>query len=317
MLTKNNNSLLILSEHATTYGNLLGAAGLPDLKISACTTVEEALTKAREANIVLGDPDLLQKILPAMDRLEWAQSTWAGVTPLMEEQCRKDYLLTNVKGVFGPIMAEYVICYMLMHERNVLQCYVLQQEMQWKMPRPGLLRGKRVGIMGIGSIGGAIAKTAKFFSMYTSGYSRTSSSAAFIDQMFGPDQLLEFVRDLDYLIAVLPDTPLTHHLINSAVFNNMRSEAVFINVGRGSVVDDSSLIEALRHKKIAGAVLDVFSQEPLPETHPFWKTERVFITSHTAALSYPEDIAPLFIDNYRQFAEGKPLKYQVDFARGY
>lgn len=317
MLHTKDNTLLILSQFATAYADIVNAADLPDLKISAFTTVEEALARAGEVNILLGAPDLLQKILPVMDRLEWAQSTWAGVSPLMGESCRKDYLLTGVKGVYGPIMAEYAICYMLMHERNALQGFALQQKKQWKMPRPSLLRGKRVGIMGVGSIGTAIAEAAKFFKMHTSGYSRTSSPRASIDQMFGPDQLLEFARDLDYLISVLPDTPHTTHLLDTAVFNAMKPDAVFINVGRGNVVDESALVEALRRKKIAGAVLDVFQQEPLPKTHPFWETAGLIITSHTAALSYPEDIAPLFIDNYHRFAAGDSLKYQVDFARGY
>lgn len=317
MIQTKTNTLLILSVQAAAYAKIINASGLPDLQLNAVKTVDDALAMAGEANIILGDPDLLGKVLPAMERLEWVQSTWAGVTPLTGKNCRKDYLLTGVKDVFGPVMAEYVICYILMHERSALQCLAAQQRKQWKMPRPGLLRGKRAGIMGVGSIGTAIAEAAKFFKMHTSGYSRSSSPRAFIDQMFGADQLLKFVGDLDYLISVLPDTPNTTHLINRSVFNAMKPEAVFINVGRGNAVDENGLVEALNSKEIAGAVLDVFQEEPLPKTHPFWATEGLIVTSHKAALSYPEDIAPLFIDNYRRFAAGSPLKYQVDFAKGY
>jgi phosphoglycerate dehydrogenase-like enzyme len=317
MIPTKGNSLLILSRRAIAYADIIHAADLPDLKISAFETVEGALSRAGDVNILLANPDQLRKILPATDRLEWAQSTWAGVTPLIGKDCRKDYLLTGVKDVFGPIMAEYVLCYMLMHERNALQCFELQQMKQWKMPKPGLLGGKRVGIMGVGSIGTAIAGAAKFFNMHTSGYSRTRSPRAFIDQMFAPDQLFDFVRDLDYLISVLPATSCTTHLIDSAVFKAMKPEAVLINVGRGNVVDEDALVNALNHKEIAGAVLDVFQQEPLPKPHPFWETAGMIITSHKAALSSPEDIAPLFIDNYRRFAAGKPLEYEVDFSRGY
>jgi phosphoglycerate dehydrogenase-like enzyme len=311
------NDLLILSPQAIAYADIIHASGFLDLNISQCKTVDDALARAGEANIILGDPDLLRKILPAMDRLEWAQSTWAGVNLLTGKDCRKDYLLTGVKDVFGSVMAEYVICYILMHERNVFQCFASQQKKQWKMPRPGLLRGKRVGIMGVGAIGTAIAEAAKFFKVHTSGYSRTPSPRAFIDQVFEPGQLLEFVEDLDYLISVLPDTPNTTHLINGPVFSAMKPEAVLINVGRGNAVEENGLVEALNSKEIAGAVLDVFQEEPLPKAHPFWETEGMIVTSHKAALSYPEDIAPLFIDNYRRFAAGRPLKYQVDFAKGY
>lgn len=317
MIQTKSNILLILSPHATTYSDIIDTAGLPDLTINAFDTAEGALSCATEANILLGEPDQLKEILHKTDRLEWAQSTWAGVTPLTGKGCRRDYQLTCVKDVFGPIMAEYVICYLLMHERKALQCFALQQQKQWKMPMPGQLRGKRAGIMGVGSIGTAIAESAKLFNMLTSGYSPTPSPRSFIDQMFGADQLLEFVSDLDYLIAVLPDTPSTTHLIDASVFKAMKPEAVLINVGRGNVIDESALVDALRHKEIGGAVLDVFQQEPLPKAHPFWETEGLIITSHKAAFSYPEDVAPLFIDNYRRFAAGKPLKHQVDFTKGY
>lgn len=317
MKDKKHNTLLILSPHAATYADIIQAAGLMDLTMYPFETIKDASSRAKDANILLGEPELLQKTLPAADRLEWAQSTWAGVAPLTGQDCRKDYQLTCVKDVFGPIMAEYVLCYMLMHERKVLQCYALQQAKQWKMPTPGLLRGKRAGVLGAGSIGVAIAKAAKFFNMQTRGFCRTPSPREHIDQMFGPDQLLEFARDLDYLIAVLPATPHTTQLIDTSVFRAMKPEAVFINVGRGNVVDEYSLVDALHNKEIASAVLDVFQQEPLPQSHPFWQTERLIITSHKAAFSSPKDIAPLFIDNYRRFAAGKPLKHLVDFMRGY
>lgn len=311
------NLLLILSRDAESYSEIIHDAHLPDLKISAFDSVNRAQSNSKEANILFGDPDLLQQLLPAMERPEWVQSTWAGVNLLTIKGCRRDYLLTGVKDVFGPMMAEYVICYMLMHERGALRRYSLQLKKQWDHSSPGLLRNKRVGIMGVGSIGGAIASTAKFFSMYTSGYSRDPYPREFIDIMFGQDQLLEFVHDLDYLISVLPHTPDTAHIINSSLFKAMKKDALFINVGRGSVVDESALIDALNRNEIAGAVLDVFEQEPLPQSHPFWNTPGVIITSHTAALSSPRDIAPLFIENYRRFVMNRPLKYQINFDRGY
>ena len=317
MINKKEKLLLILSHHAKAYADLIHSAELPDLKLSAFDNVTEALPRAGDANILLGGPNLLEKILPAAKRLEWAQSTWSGVSPLTGKGCRRDYLLTGVKDLFGPVMAEYAICYILMHERKVLQCFELQQKKEWKMPTPGLLRGKSLGIMGVGSIGTAIAEKAKSFNMLTRGYARTSSPRTFIDQIFGPAQLLEFVGGLDYLISVLPDTVDTAHLIDISVFKAMKPEAIFINVGRGNAVDEDALVNALNGKEIAGAVLDVFQQEPLPKSHPFWETPGLLITSHKAALSYPEDIATLFIDNYHRFKEGNPLRYQVNFDKGY
>ncbi len=352
--TPSRNTLLILSQDAAAYESLVREAKLPQLSIAAFNTVEDAKSQAKAANILFGDPDLLQKILPEMAGLEWAQSTWAGVTPLTSHGCRKDYILTGVKGIFGPMMAEYVMGYLLAHERSLLSRYNNQLKRLWDKRKPGQLKGKTIGIMGVGDIGTTIAKRASQFGMKCFGYARhispnglfespsyhltpwpplhkwrgeidegfhgslyPSGHGALFDRIFGSDQLMEFVKGVDYLVSILPDTPATTHLLNASLFKAMKPEALFINVGRGNVVDEMALVTALRQKEIAGAVLDVFQEEPLPREHPFWETPGVIITSHTAALSFPEDIAPIFIENYRGFVAHARLNFQVDFDKGY
>ena len=311
------NNLLILSHNAHKYARLIADAGLPNLKITPAIKVDEADVMASQQNILLAPPDLAYEILPAMTNLEWIQSTWAGVNKLLEEGCRKDYLLTGVKGVFGPIMSEYVFCYILMHARKALQCHDLQKERKWEMPMPSLLRGRKIGIMGVGSIGVAIAQTAKHFDMVTYGYSKSATAKAEIDRMFKPEEILDFVDGLDYLVTILPQTPNTNKLIDRTVLKAMKSDAVLINVGRGNVLDERALIEALNSKEIAGAVLDVFQEEPLPQSHPLWNTTGVIITSHKSALTYPEGIAPIFIDNYKRFMAREELQFCIDFEKGY
>jgi phosphoglycerate dehydrogenase-like enzyme len=115
----------------------------------------------------------------------------------------------------------------------------------------------------------------------------------------------------------MPNTSETCSLVNREVFNELSPSAVFINPGRGNVVDEAALVDALTSGRIAGAVLDVFNQEPLPRDHPFWTTPRLLITSHTAALSQPSMLAPLFLDNFARFAAGLSPQYIVDFERGY
>jgi len=105
--------------------------------------------------------------------------------------------------------------------------------------------------------------------------------------------------------------------VNGTLLNALPAQAVFINVGRGNAVDESALVRALNEGKIAMAILDVFDQEPLPEDHPFWTTRNLYMTFHTSAISYPLDLTKLFVENYGLYLEGKPLKYQVDFERGY
>lgn len=312
------NKLLILSKDAIEYSNIINDVDLKQLEIYAFEDFEKIKTVCDKVNIVLGDPDLLQQALPELDRLQWAQSTWAGVRPLAKQDCRKDYILTGIKDIFGPIMSEYVICYMLMNERKALRRFASQQKKIWDTTAPGELRNKSIGILGVGSIGMSIARTAKFFQMKTKGYSRSPVSCKFIDEGYDhSDSLLDFVQDLDYLVSILPDTPATNCLLDKSIFKAMNPQALLINVGRGNVLDESALVEAVNEGYISGAVLDVFKEEPLPKTHPFWDTPGILITAHTAAMSFPEDIAPIFIENYRRFQSGKQLKYVVDLNLGY
>lgn len=315
-MKQQNNRLLILSKDAERYLELIKRGKLPNLTMVTSSDVEEAKSLCAECDIIFGEPGLIRHVLPYASQLQWLQSTWAGITTLLGAGDRHDYQLTGVKEVFGPQMSEYVFCYMLMHERQVWARYQSQLERQWEQTASGTLQRKVIGILGVGSIGAHLAQTAKYFGMRTKGYTRRSTSCEWIDEYYHGD-LVEFVADLDYLVSVLPNTSDTEHMINQTVLSAMKSSAILINVGRGNAIDESALIDALNEQKIAGAVLDVFQQEPLPETHPFWSTPNVTITSHTSALSFPEDIAPIFIDNYRRFIKGDPLNYQIDFERGY
>ena len=310
-------SLLILSRHAPDYRRIVEAARLPDLEIRSAADPEHVVATAGEYDLAFGEPSLLREILPAMTALRWLQATWAGVEPLLDPALRRDYILTNARGVFGGLMAEYVFAYVLAHERLLLRKHASQQERRWDHEAPGTLRGKLIGIVGIGSIGAALARTAKHFGMRVHGYTRASETCADVDAYFHGAARLAFANDLDYLVTVAPDTPDTRHLIDAVFLSALPRRAVLVNPGRGSTVDEAALASALRDGRLAGAVLDVFQTEPLPADHELWRAPNVLITSHTAALSQPDDIAPVFIDNYGRWVRGEALKYQVDFARGY
>jgi phosphoglycerate dehydrogenase-like enzyme len=230
---------------------------------------------------------------------------------------RRDYILTNARGVFGELMSEYVFGYMLAHEKGIFERFKAQQARKWDRFESGLLRGKTLGLLGVGSIGAHLAGTATHFGMTVWGYTRGSESNGQVDRYFHGDDLLKFAQGLDYLAVILPRTKDTDKIVNADLLDALPLHAILINVGRGNAVDESALVEALEQEKIAGAVLDVTEQEPLPENHPFWTTKNLLLTFHTSALSYPEDITRLFIENYRLYIEGKLLKYEVDFERGY
>jgi phosphoglycerate dehydrogenase-like enzyme len=301
--------LLILSSDAESYRHLIAAEKLPDLNWASAP--------ASDVDIVLAEPSLIGPALASLPALSWVQSIWAGVEPLLDPALRRDYILTNARGVFGGLMSEFMIGYMLLHERGMLQKLKAQRNNIWDDADTGTLRGKTIGLLGVGSIGSEIAHTAKFFGMTVRGYTRESETSTQVDRYFHGKNILKFADGLDYLVSILPNTKDTRKIINADLLNALPPHAFFINVGRGQAVDETALIEALNRNRIAGAVLDVFEKEPLPKDHPFWTTPNLLMTFHTSAPSLPEDITKVFIENYKLFIEGKPLKYQVNFERGY
>lgn len=299
---------MILSRDADKYRQLVESSQLPNLELT---------TDRGACDIILGEPKLIRKVLSDLSALKWIQSVYAGVEPLVEPAQRRDYILTNARAVFGELMSEYVFAYLLFHEKKILERIKAQQSLQWERPDSGLLRGKTIGLLGIGSIGAHLAGTAKHFGMKVRGFTRESESSTQVDRYYHGNDLHTFVDGLDYLVCVLPNTNETNKIVDANLLNALPSHAIFINVGRGNAVDESALVDALNEGKIATAVLDVFEKEPLPKDHPFWTTPNLYMTFHTSAISYPEDITKLFIENYRLYIEGKPLRFVVDFERGY
>ena len=313
-------TLLILSRLAQDYHSLVESAHLPDLEIVSTHDPAEAAARAAPFDLAFGEPALLRQVMPSLSGVRWIQSTWAGVEPLLDPALRRDYVLTNARGVFGPQMSEYVFAYLLAHERKIFEKQASQAAGRWDQTPPTRLRGKQIGLLGVGTIGADLARTAKHFGMRVKGYTRASESSADVDEYFhGPlaGCAAAFGADLDYLVSVMPDTSATRHLVDDRLLRALPARAIFVNPGRGGVVDESALASALQEGRLAGAILDVFETEPLPADHVFWRMPNVRITAHTAALSAPPDIAPIFIDNYRRLLRGEPLLYRVDFARGY
>ncbi|MEO8354333.1 MAG: D-2-hydroxyacid dehydrogenase [Chloroflexota bacterium] len=300
--------LIILSHDKDEYQRLIEAANLPDLKF---------VTDPSQADIVIGEPKAIRDALPLLSQPKWIQAIYAGVEPLVDPAQRRDYVLTNARGVFGELMSEYVFGYMLFLEKKILERIQSQEAREWQRSESGVLRGKTIGLLGVGSIGAHLAGTAKHFGMNVKGFTRESETSTQVDRYYHGNDLLKFADGLDYLVSVLPRTKGTNKIIDAALLRALPGHAVFVNVGRGNSVDESALLKALNDGKLAAAVLDVFDREPLPVDHPFWNTPNLYMTFHTSAISYPEDITRLFVENYHLYLKGQPLKYVVDFERGY
>jgi phosphoglycerate dehydrogenase-like enzyme len=179
----------------------------------------------------------------------------------------------------------------------------------WERWPASLLEGKKLGILGIGVIAEALAPKCKALGMTVVGITSTKRTVTGFDRVFGRDELLIAVRDVDYLVALTPYSPATHHIVNAAVLSAMKPGSYFINLARGGIVDEEALIKALESRLIAGAALDVFNHEPLPDDHPFWTMKNVIVTPHLGGFydGYADRALPVVEENIRRFLAGDTM----------
>ncbi|CAD5261468.1 D-2-hydroxyacid dehydrogenase [Alteromonas sp. 38] len=287
------------------------------LNICQAVTTSEQINPD-EVEVLLADPNLAAKVIDQCTGLKWCQSTWAGNAPLINLD-KSDYILTGVKGVFGNLMREYVFAYLLQYARNI-PAFAHNQNHQppiWEESPRAPLTGKTLGILGAGSIAKALIPVAKSFEMKVIGLSRSGQAVGGFDDVYSATDLLKFAQEADHVVNLMPDTPATTGVLNQAFFGALKPHSVFINAGRGSAVINDALLNALNNGTLQAAVLDVFTQEPLPKEHPFWTHPKVVVTAHTAAVSSPEDVAGVFITNAIRYMANEPLYYQFNFNKGY
>ena len=181
-----------------------------------------------------------------------------------------------------------------------------QDRHKWDRFPARLLKDKTVGIFGVGAIAEALAPKCKAFGMTVVGISSTKREVAGFDRMYGRDELERAVREVDYLVLLTPYSPATRGIVGAKTFSAMKPTSYLVNLARGGVVDEEALIKALEQGQIAGAALDVFNQEPLPEDHPFWTMEKVLITPHLGGFydTYPAYALPVVEENLRRFLAG-------------
>lgn len=308
--------VLIAEQDYAVYAQLLREAA-PDLDVCTSGDSAELAQLANDCPVWLGQPDLLATLLRQGHSPQWLQSTWAGIKPLLADGLQRGYRLTRAVGIFGQVMAEYMLTYMLGHEREVLGRLVSQVERKWDNRAGRSLQGRRVLVVGTGDIGQSVADFLKPFGVKLYGIARTPRSQAPFIEVAAMSELGRLVGEVDYVLNLLPDTPETHDLYDAALFARFNPEALFINAGRGVAVVDGDLVEALKQGHLAGAVIDVCRQEPLPQRHPFWTAWGLLLTGHSSAPTSPTAMVQVFIENLRAWQQGQPLRGEVDFVRGY
>jgi len=299
-----------------------GLDRLPGLEIRVAASPAEAVDLASWPDVFFGaglGPDTLLK----MPRLRWVQWLWAGVDTLMSSPsfaravAGGDLRLSRAVGVFGRSMAEYVLTWCLCLAWDVPRGLEAQRVKLWQRFRPALIEGRRLGVAGLGDIGSEIARLAGLLGLSVTGLCRSGRSVAPVERVFRPQELVEFVSELDYFVLALPLTTETRGMISAPVLAAMKPTAALINVGRGALIDEEALITALRAGRPGRAVLDVVSTEPLPASSELWTISNVFITPHIAGVSRPEDVVPLFGENLERYIGALPLLGEVSGENGY
>jgi len=310
---------------------------IPD-DMSFVQTRDEVTIKqlAREIEIFAGyfDPDWLLE----MPRLRWVQSWGAGVNWLMHSPPLREapFILTNAVGVHAVPISEHVFALILAFGRKIPNALAAQDRVVWariKHPTEAQetpfafswdnlveLANQTILVMGVGAIGERVAKLAQAFDMRVIGMRRNPEKASpYVDEMIGPDQLLESFSKSDFIVNTLPLTSETKQLLGTDEFAAMKTSAFLVNIGRGWTVDERALIRALGNSTIAGAGLDVFEEEPLPDNSPLWAMSNVMITSHYAGATsrYHERALAIFLDNLKRFQNGYQLRNVVDKRQGY
>ena len=292
---------------------------LPGRKIRALNNKADLAASIAEIEVifVFRPP---REVWSGARRLRLIQTIGAGVDTLLPaSDLPAEVRITNARGIHGAQMSEHALAMMLAFAKQLPQVLVNQRMKRWQWFAPLSLEGKTCSILGMGTIGRLVAERAKQFGMRVIGLQRQPKAFKHADEVLPPEQLQRAVQQADYLVVILPKTPRTLHLLDAKVLADLRLDAVLINMARGGIVDETAVANMLREGRLRGAALDVFAEEPLPESSDLWMVPNLIITPHVAGLvpDYLDRILKIFIDNLKRLEDGKPLINEIDRARGY
>lgn len=299
-------NLLILEQLAEEYKKALGPK-FPEVVIHAVRKEEEVGKFIEQADILLAIR-ISDELLKRASKLQWIHALTTGVDYIVNlPSLKREMIITSTRGIHGPQVSEMAFLLMLALNRNLPQVIRNQDRKIWERWPGKLLWKKRVGILGVGVIGEEIARKCKAFGMEVFGIDIVKRKIDSIDVFYGPEDIVEVARKVDYFIIVAPYTPQTEKMVDSKVLSAMKPTAFLINLGRGEIVDEEALINILRSGRIAGAGLDTYCQEPLPPDHPFWEMKNVIVSPHVAGMSdvYVEQALTIFEENLRRFLKGE------------
>ena len=313
--------ILLWTDSTAAYLDAIKAAGLAGrVAIDTLARKEKpsaeqlARTEALMAYVVPSG------VLPAMPKLRWVQAMTAGVEHwLAMPDLPKNLVLTCARGTHRESMPENIVGALLYVAKPYAQAVENQKQRKWVQKPAPPLTGKTLGILGLGAIGQDVARVAALLGLRVIGTRRRPQPMDGVAEVFPPERTPEVLAQSDFVLLLLPSTPQTDDLIDAERLAMMKPTAWLLNFGRGQLIVDDDLVAAVKGKKIAGAMLDVYRQEPLPAEHPFWTTDGIIVLPHIGGPHPRRDqiVARLFVDNLARFLDGRPLKEVVDREAGY
>ncbi len=293
----------------------------PRVKAVAAHTDEDLLREIREAEVVYGR--LPRAPFLEAGKLRWVQSIGVGFeTMLYPEMIESDVVITNTAGAFDAAMAEQALAFMLAHARGLMRYERDRKDRIWDRHTDTVfqIHGKTACVLGLGSIGRSIAARLNALGLaVTAVDAQVTTPPTGVERLYRADELLHAIADADYVVVALPQTENTTGLIDETCFSRMKESAFLVNIARGPIVNEADLVRALQEKRIAGAGLDVFEEEPLPDSSPLWDMPNVLFAPHSAGYS-PEgrgNILRIFKENLRRYLAEEPLMNVVDKHKGY
>jgi phosphoglycerate dehydrogenase-like enzyme len=312
---------LLWTDGAEAYRKAISAAGLDQRirleELPRNATPSAAQLQEAEAMLTWGPP---AGTLAQMPKLRWAQALTAGVEHwLARADLPPGMTLTCARGTHRVQMPENILGALFHITKPYAAIVGDNAASTWKRRVSSTLAGQTLGILGLGAIGQELARKAAALEMRVIGTRRATGTLAHVERVYAPEETDEVLAQSDFVVLLLPATPETENIINAARLARMKKTAWLLNFGRGALIDDAALVAAAKSGTIAGAILDVFREEPLPKEDPFWSTENILVLPHIGGLHPARDsmVAALLVENLRRFLDGAPLKEVVDRKAGY
>jgi phosphoglycerate dehydrogenase-like enzyme len=321
-----NTTVLVLANPADRQLAMLQS--VPDeIHIVVGDSVEAFRQSAADAGVIFnwsGPRTLLREVLAMAPQARWVHTRAAGLDDLLfPELVAHPAMLTNASGVFSPPLGEFALGAIFYFARDFRRLVRNQAAGVWEQFEVPLIEGQTLGIVGYGDIGRAVATRARAVGMRILALKRHSppphNADPLVERIYGPENRCEMLAQCDYVVIAAPLTPETRGMIGVAEFASMKREAVLVNIGRGAIVDEAALIQALSQGIVRGAALDVFDREPLPAGHPYYRLENVLLSPHSAdhTPDWKERAMQFFLDQFERFRNGQPLANVVEKKLGY